>query len=163
MKKEFFEDKRISWAAKGVMSYFLSKPDGWVLHVYDLQNKNSRGVKGLQSTVKELIKYGYIKRITIKDHDKFVGSGYILGDWYYEFLIYTKNKRPANDEYYSIEWQKKRLEILDRDKWTCKECGCDSGILHVHHLRYNNGRPVWDIDNKYLITLCHKCHKNKHS
>jgi hypothetical protein len=55
-------------------------------------------------------------------------------------------------------WQKKRLEILQRDKWTCRFCGEKEKTLHVHHLFYFKDRDPWDIDNGFLLTLCEDCH-----
>lgn len=55
-------------------------------------------------------------------------------------------------------WQKKRLEILERDKFTCQLCGDDETTLHVHHKKYFKNKEPWDINNKYLITLCKYCH-----
>jgi len=57
-------------------------------------------------------------------------------------------------------WQKKRLEILQRDNWTCQICGCTENTLNVHHEKYD-GDP-WEISDKELITICEKCHYNKH-
>lgn len=54
-------------------------------------------------------------------------------------------------------WQKKRLEIFNRDKFTCKMCGDTNNTLHIHHLKYV-GNP-WDIDNDFLITYCKDCHE----
>ncbi len=54
-------------------------------------------------------------------------------------------------------WQKKRLEVLERDNWKCKKCGDDKHELHVHHLRYS-GEP-WDVELEDLDTLCALCHK----
>ena len=53
-------------------------------------------------------------------------------------------------------WQKKRLEILNRDNFTCRFCADDKSTLHVHHISYN-GEP-WNADERLLITLCEKCH-----
>lgn len=53
-------------------------------------------------------------------------------------------------------WQKKRLQILNRDNWTCQKCLDKETTLHVHHLEYN-GNP-WEVDNNKLITLCDDCH-----
>jgi len=55
-------------------------------------------------------------------------------------------------------WQKKRLEILERDNFTCKLCGDTKTTLHVHHKKYFKDKDPWDINNKYLITLCEHCH-----
>lgn len=54
-------------------------------------------------------------------------------------------------------WQKKRLEILERDKHKCVQCNCKYN-LHVHHLNYIKNTDPWDYDNNYLITLCDVCH-----
>lgn len=59
-------------------------------------------------------------------------------------------------------WQKKRLEIMDRDSWACQDCGKDNGTLNVHHLRYINGKKPWEYKNNYLITLCDSCHAISH-
>lgn len=55
-------------------------------------------------------------------------------------------------------WQRKRLEILSRDQWRCKWCGCSDSTLHVHHHFYIKGRAPWQYLNSALITLCHECH-----
>lgn len=62
----------------------------------------------------------------------------------------------------SPKWQKKRLEIMERDGFKCKVCGYKSNTLNVHHLFYEKGKSVWDYDNKYLTTLCTQCHENIH-
>ena len=57
----------------------------------------------------------------------------------------------------SPKWQKKRLEILQRDEFKCCYCGDTETELHIHHLQYN-GKP-WQIENEHLITLCMDCHR----
>jgi hypothetical protein len=59
-------------------------------------------------------------------------------------------------------WQKKRLEIMQRDGFRCQECTDDSTTLHVHHTRYVKGREPWEYSNGFLVTLCEKCHENMH-
>jgi len=56
-------------------------------------------------------------------------------------------------------WQKKRLEILERDLWTCRWCGDKNTTLHVHHIFHLPGREPWNIPDGFLITLCETCHK----
>ena len=62
-----------------------------------------------------------------------------------------------NDSYKHPNWQRKRLEILSRDDFTCVACGDKESTLHVHHIAYDSGE-VWDVPNEYLQTLCEKCH-----
>lgn len=56
-------------------------------------------------------------------------------------------------------WQKKRLEILNRDSFICKSCGDNEKTLHVHHLVYINNNQPWEYEDKLLITLCEDCHQ----
>jgi len=56
-------------------------------------------------------------------------------------------------------WQKKRLEILNRDQFVCQTCYGEEKTLHVHHKFYDkNIENPWDYDEKYLVTLCCDCH-----
>lgn len=56
-------------------------------------------------------------------------------------------------------WQKKRLEILERDGWTCAYCGDTESTLHVHHKRYRRNVDPWDVPDSDLVTLCCHCHE----
>ena len=56
-------------------------------------------------------------------------------------------------------WQKKRLKILERDDFTCLNCGEDKKPLNVHHTKYEFGKEIWDYENNTLITVCEECHK----
>jgi len=56
-------------------------------------------------------------------------------------------------------WQKKRLEILNRDEWNCQICHDSESTLVVHHRRYLHGVEPWDYPDSYLVTLCEDCHE----
>lgn len=83
----------------------------------------------------------------------------------------VENKRIMYKKEYSEylknpKWQKKRLEILSRDKFSCVVCG--NGIendtsLHVHHLSYIKGRMPWEYDIKDMRVLCKMCHQRIHN
>ena len=53
-------------------------------------------------------------------------------------------------------WQKKRLEIMQRDGFKCKWCGDGKNTLNIHHYAYS-GEP-WEVDNNELVTICRHCH-----
>ena len=55
-------------------------------------------------------------------------------------------------------WQKRRLEIFERDKFTCTQCFDSETTLHVHHIVYVKGYDPWDYEDDRLLTLCEKCH-----
>lgn len=58
----------------------------------------------------------------------------------------------------SPQWQKKRLEILNRDDFSCQSCGDIELSLHVHHTKYKANTDPWEYENDSLITLCENCH-----
>lgn len=58
-------------------------------------------------------------------------------------------------------WQKKRLEIFERDKWTCKICGNKDKPLHVHHIFYFKNLEPWEINDGFLLTACESCHQSE--
>lgn len=59
------------------------------------------------------------------------------------------------------KWQRKRLEIFQRDNFTCKRCGSTEKELHVHHNYYIFGKDAWDYPDDCYLTLCFECHKNE--
>lgn len=56
-------------------------------------------------------------------------------------------------------WQKKRLQIMERDNFQCQICGDIDSTLNIHHLWYKQGVPPWEYENKHLVTLCETCHE----
>lgn len=59
-------------------------------------------------------------------------------------------------------WQKRRLEIMDRDNFQCCNCKSKTEELNVHHLYYEKDKEPWDAEDKYLITFCSSCHELRH-
>jgi len=68
-----------------------------------------------------------------------------------------------SDKLKDPRWQKKRLEIMQRDKFMCRECGDTDNTLNVHHLNYIHGMQPWEYDNSDLKTLCELCHQAMHN
>jgi hypothetical protein len=67
-------------------------------------------------------------------------------------------------KYKDARWQKKRLEIMNRDGWACVSCGAEGeGVtLNVHHAYYESGKAPWEYPDDVLNTLCEKCHERIH-
>ena len=59
----------------------------------------------------------------------------------------------------SPKWQRKRLRIFSRDKFTCRCCKKADVILNVHHLYYKPNTAIYDYDNDALVTVCESCHE----
>lgn len=63
-----------------------------------------------------------------------------------------------SDKLRDPRWQRKRLEILQRDNFTCQICGATEKPLSVHHLIYRKKNP-WEYDDECYQTLCDDCHE----
>jgi len=74
----------------------------------------------------------------------------------------SKDKQNYAEKYKDPRWQKKRLEILERDEWECQKCGDKESTLHVHHRYYEPNTDPWDYQNQVLVTLCNNCHEEEH-
>ena len=57
-------------------------------------------------------------------------------------------------------WQRKRLEIMQRDDFTCTACGDKESTLNVHHRSYHRGAKPWEYEADILTTLCESCHRD---
>lgn len=59
-------------------------------------------------------------------------------------------------------WQKKRLEVLELNNFTCSECSNETEELNVHHPFYKRGAMIWDYEAIELQCLCKTCHAKNH-
>lgn len=69
---------------------------------------------------------------------------------------FTSTNNSYSDLLKKPEWQKRRLQIFERDKWACVKCKDTKNELQVHHLKYT-GKP-WQAPDADLETLCCHCH-----
>ena len=67
--KRPLEDARLSWKAKGLMAYLLSRVDNWTVVVAHLATVSNDGETAVRSALKELAEFGYAKLETIRGDD----------------------------------------------------------------------------------------------
>jgi len=72
------------------------------------------------------------------------------------------NKQEYFESFKDPRWQKKRLEILERDDFECIVCGDKKAQLHAHHTIYFENSYPWEYPNRCIKTLCDKCHTDEH-
>lgn len=63
------ENPALSWKAKGILTYLLSRPDNWVVRLGDLVKRSPDGVFAVRGAIKELIKAGHVSRKEVKGED----------------------------------------------------------------------------------------------
>ena len=67
MDKTFLEDDRLSFKAKGILAYLLSKPDDWKVIVGNLVNSSKDGKASVYAGLKELKECGYYEKVPIRN------------------------------------------------------------------------------------------------
>ena len=67
MDKTFLEDTRLSFKAKGILAYLLSKPDNWKVIVGNLVNYAADGKASVYAGLKELKECGYYQKVPVRD------------------------------------------------------------------------------------------------
>jgi hypothetical protein len=84
LDKRISEDKRLSWAARGLLIYILGKSDNWLVSATALVNEAAgtdkpTGRDATYSLLDELIKAGYVRREQRRGKDgKMAGVTYII-------------------------------------------------------------------------------------
>ena len=69
ISNEPLNDKRLSWQARGIMAYILTKPDDWTVRNKDLENSGPAGRDKIQRIFSELKSFGYISRSKERQED----------------------------------------------------------------------------------------------
>lgn len=59
-------------------------------------------------------------------------------------------------------WQKMRLRVFEREKFTCEFCGSTEKTLHAHHTRYKPGAAPWEYEDHEILCICEECHGKEH-
>jgi hypothetical protein len=89
INKGYIDDKSLSWQAKGLMTFLLSKPDTWKIYLADLKKQSKNGRDATAAILQELIKAGYMQRKMLRD-----SKGHFCG---YDYTIFeTKKDKSEN-------------------------------------------------------------------
>ncbi|WP_274655591.1 helix-turn-helix domain-containing protein [Paenibacillus humicola] len=75
-------DDRLSWKAKGLLAYLLSKPDDWQIYEKDLIKRSTDGRDAVRAGLRELEANGYLSRHQLR------GEGGSFGTM--EYIIYER-------------------------------------------------------------------------
>ena len=98
---EFFEIPTLSFGAKGLLGYIISKPADWKIQRSDLIKKSSGGKTQIEGYLLELMAHGFMNWYAVKDEDN------KIEEWIYEVfeMPYLNPNKEA-----CIEEGKRRIE-----------------------------------------------------
>ena len=72
------EDARLSWAARGLLGYLLSRPDDWKVLVNDLRKRGNLGRDGIYRLLRELRTVGYASYVRLRDRFGRIRGGFYI-------------------------------------------------------------------------------------
>ncbi len=81
LSNHLIKDKTLSWQARGLLVYLLSKPDNWTVTKLDLENQSPAGGDAVATILKELHGKAYIKR------EKFQNE---VGRWEWRTFVFDE-------------------------------------------------------------------------
>ncbi len=78
IEQRAIEDERLSWAARGLLGYLLSKPDDWKVLVNDLRKRGDLGRDGIYRLLRELRDTGYMRFVRERDRLGRIQGGFYM-------------------------------------------------------------------------------------
>jgi len=67
-------DSRLSFKARGILLYLLSKPDEWHVILKDIANHSPDGIKSARAAFDELLQFGYVKKEQAREQNGTFGK-----------------------------------------------------------------------------------------
>ena len=90
--KRILSNSTLSWKAKCILIYLLSKPDNWKIMITDLVKQSTDGRDSVQSGIKELIHARYIiSERTRGEGGKYSAYEYIVLEEPHDITVSTTN------------------------------------------------------------------------
>jgi hypothetical protein len=110
ISNELLENERLSWRAKGLLTYMMSRPNNWKINKSDLYKRATEGRDSLKSAIDELKAQGYLHIYRTKNE-----SGQFDGwVWEYDDIPFV----PEALENRSTENQHKNGDIMSETRST---------------------------------------------
>jgi len=78
IEQQAIEDERLSWAARGLLGYLLSRPDDWKVLVNDLRKRGDLGRDGIYKLLRELRALGYARYVRERDRQGRIRGGFYM-------------------------------------------------------------------------------------
>ena len=145
MNKLFLSDTRLSWKAKGLLSYLLSKPDNWKIIIESLIKESTDGERAVRSALNELKEFNYIQRYPVfKDK--------VIDHW--ESIVYEQPYEGEKIKSISLsENEEEQVNLIENTPQTVKTPllvrNVDVGNVDVG----NAGLLINDFTNKDLTKI----------
>ena len=92
---QLIEDDRLSWKARGIFTYLWAQSDDWDFYEVEVTKHAPDGRDSLRTGLKELEKFGYLKRTIKRDKGRFNKYDWILSDT--PMLDFPNSEKPNSE------------------------------------------------------------------
>jgi len=102
------DNPALSFKAKGILTYLLSRPDGWEVSVTDLINHGKEGAAAIRTGLKELREAGHMKYTVSQNQGRITG-------WLIEvYEVPMSVPQPPDSDFQQVEKQdvENRTQVL---------------------------------------------------
>lgn len=145
------DDAKLSWKAKGILTYILSKPNDWSIYVSHLSKQSNDGEKSTRTGINELIENGFIIRYPIYEGGKIIEWIYEVSEWGYSDEERIKSKKIEGEEELITYYTKKELEDIKNKKEDKKK-----SISEENKKLYQKMKQAKTVEDKELDLLSQK-------
>lgn len=126
--KRPINDERLSWKAKGILVYLLSKPDDWKVWIKDLVKRAHDGKASVRSGIQELMDAGYVARHQGRTEDNRWGEvEYTVREVPLTGFQQAGNQEPGNRDAENRTHTKNDLTNTDLSENEVKDCPANAG------------------------------------
>ena len=123
---DYLRDEKLSFKAKGILTYFLSLPGDWVIYFDEIITHSKDGIRSFRSGIDELIKEGYIRRYPIRENG-------VIVRW--ETEVYEK-KYGLDDQNVKVDKENQGSVNVDKDRLISTNRQMTYGTKYLENLKY---------------------------
>lgn len=157
--KYYVEDTRLSFKAKGIMSYLLSKPDDWTIYQAEVAKASKDGKASVRSAFNELLELGYLTReVARKENGDFNGYTYTL----YEIPVNEIGEVRKMEYAKMVDAEMGNAKMVDAKSHTTNNYLTNNYLTNNNNTNNNSSSSYTNnIDNTNITSINNKQTKNK--
>lgn len=97
INKGALENPRLSFKAKGLWAYCMSRPDDWTFNISHLQTVSKDKESAIYSAIKELVKEGYCEKSQSRKQGRFDSFDYVVSEQPIKKMFTLREKPDAEN------------------------------------------------------------------
>lgn len=141
--RTLLDDPGLSWGAKGILSYILSKPDGWKVRVGDLLNRATDGKHSVRAALLELRRAGYAKLVQQRDGGRV--SSWVL---HVSDIASFPKLDPENQDLEKLDPENQDLENRHHSKKDSSKTECSNNDLGLEGIGQGASKQARTVETK---------------